>query len=57
MNFGHKKVLPWNFLEFVGDSIGMPVELGNKFFKNLGHLKFGCTENSWGMLDQYYQNN
>ena len=54
MNFGHEKFLPWNFLEFVGDSIGMPMYPGNKFFENLGHSKFGCTEKPWEMLDQYY---
>ena len=57
MNFSHEKILLLNLLEFVGDSIGMPMKQGNKFFKNLGHLKFSCTENSWEMLDQYYQSN
>ena len=56
MNFSHEKFLPLNFLEFVGDSIGMPVYAANKFFENLGHSKFGRTENSWEMLDQDYQN-
>ena len=54
MNFGREKVLPGNFLEFVGNSIGMPTLSGNKFFENSGHLKFSRTENSWEMLDQYY---
>ena len=54
MNFGHKKFLPWDFLEFVGNSIGMPIYSGIKFFENLGRLKFGRTENSQEMLDQYY---
>ena len=57
MNFGHEKFLPLNFLEFVGSGIGMPIYSGNKFVENLGHSKFGRTENSWEMLDQYYQNN
>ena len=56
-NFSHEKFLPLNLLEFVGDGIGMPMYSGNKFFENLGHLKFGRTENSQEMLDQYYQNN
>ena len=57
MNFSHEKILLLNFLEFVGNSIGMPMESGNKFFENLGHSKFGQIENSQEMLDQYYQNN
>ena len=24
-DFSHEKILPWDFLEFVGNSIGMPV--------------------------------
>ena len=56
MNFGHKKFLLLNFLEFVGDGIGMSVYPGNKCFENSGHSKFGHTENSQEMLDQYYQN-
>ena len=43
-----------NFLELIGSSIGMPMEPGNKFFENFCCLEFGCTENSWEMLDQYY---
>ena len=54
MNFGHEKFLLLNFLEFVGNSIGMPVKSGIKFFENLGCSKFSRTENSWEMLDQYY---
>ena len=54
MNFGHQKFLPLNFLEFVGNGIGMPMQSGFKFFKNLGLSKFGHTENSLEMLDQYY---
>ena len=23
MNFSHEKILPWNFLEFIGNGIGM----------------------------------
>ena len=57
MNFSHEKILLLNFLEFVGNSIGMPMESGNKFFGNSGHSKFGQIENSQEMLDQYYQNN
>ena len=33
MNFGHKKSLPGNFLEFVGNGIGMPVKSGFKIFE------------------------
>ena len=33
MNFGRKKILPGNFLKFIGHSIGMPVESGNKIFE------------------------
>ena len=54
MNFGCEKILPLNFLEFVGNSIRMPVSSGNKFFENLGSSKFGHTKNSQEMLDQYY---
>ena len=54
MNFGPKNFLLWNFLEFVGDGIGMSMYSGNKIFENLGCSKFGRTENSWEMLDQYY---
>ena len=54
MNFGCGKFLPLNFLGFVGNGIGMPVQSGNKFFENSGCLKFGRTENSREMLDQYY---
>ena len=25
MNFGHEKFVLWNFLEFIGNGIGMPV--------------------------------
>ena len=53
MNFGHEKSLPLNFLEFIGNVIGMPVLSGNKLFENLGRSKFGSTENSQEMLDQY----
>ena len=54
MNFGPKKFLPLNFLEFVGNGIGMPVYTGIKFFENSGCSKFSHTEISWEMLDQYY---
>ena len=57
MNFGRKKILLRDFLEFVGNCIGMPMLSGNKVFGNSGCLKFGCTENSWEMLDQYYLDN
>ena len=49
-----KNFYPGNFLEFVGNGIGMPVKSGIKFFENPGHSKFGHTENSREMLDQYY---
>ena len=52
MNIGHENFLLCNFLEFVGDGIGMPMFPGNKFFENSGCSKFSCTENSWEMLDQ-----
>ena len=52
MNFGCKKILPLNFLEFVGNSIGMPMLSGNKIFEDSGQLKFCRTENSREMLDQ-----
>ena len=32
MNFGHEKMLPLNFPEFVGNGIGMPLQSGNKIF-------------------------
>ena len=54
MNFGHKKILMRNFLEFVGNGIGMHVYSANTIFKNLGGSKFSRTENSREMLDQYY---
>ena len=54
MNFGCEKFLPLNFLEFVGNGIGMPMQSGNNFFENAGHSKFSHTENSREMLDQYY---
>ena len=57
MNFGHEKFLLWNFLEYIGNGIGMPMKPRNKIFENLGCSKFGHTENSQEMLDQYYQNN
>ena len=57
MNFSHENILPRDFLEFVGNGIGMGVYSGNKFFENSGCSKFGSTENSQEMLDQYYQNN
>ena len=57
MNFGREKFLLGNLLEFIGDSIGMPMCPGNKFSENSGHLKFGHTENFREMLDQYYRNN
>ena len=25
VNFSHEKFLPWNFLEFIGNGIGMPM--------------------------------
>ena len=67
VNFGHEKILLWNFLEFIRNSIGMPVKSGIKIFeiwvarnsvtqripgKCLGRSKFGHAENSWEMLDQ-----
>ena len=54
VNFGCEKILPGNFLEFIGNGIGMPVKSGNKIFKNLGRSKFGRADNSQGMLDQKY---
>ena len=51
VNFGRKKFLPWNLLEFIGDGIRMPMYPGNKFFEISGHSKFGRTENSQEMLD------
>ena len=33
VNFGCEKFLLWNLLEFIGDSIGMPLYQGNKFLK------------------------
>ena len=33
MNFGHEKILPGNFLEFIGNGIGMPVKSGNKIYE------------------------
>ena len=52
--FRVQNFLPLNFLEFVGDGIGTSVYPGNNFFENSGCSKFGRTENSWEMLDQYY---
>ena len=48
MNFGPEKFLLRDFLEFVGNSIGMPMYSGNKFFENSGRSKFGHIENSPG---------
>ena len=33
MNFGREKILPGNFLKFIGNGIGMPVKSGNKIFE------------------------
>ena len=33
MNFGCEKILPGNFLEFIGNGIGMPVKSRNKIFE------------------------
>ena len=44
MNFGHEKLLLGNFLEFVGNGIGMPLQSGNKVFENSGCSKFGRRE-------------
>ena len=33
MNFSCEKFLPLNFLEFIGNGIGMPMYSGNTFFK------------------------
>ena len=52
--FRSQENLLGNLLEFIGDSIGMPIYPENKFSENSGCLKFGCTENSWKMLDHYY---
>ena len=30
MNFGREKILPGNFLKFIGNGIGMPVKSGIK---------------------------
>ena len=56
VNFSHKNFTREISCNFIGTSIEMPMYSGNKFFKNPGHLKFGHAENSWEMLDQYYQN-
>ena len=47
MNVCHQKFLPRDFLEFIGNGIGMPMNSGNKIFETVGHLKFGRTKNSW----------
>ena len=52
MNFGREKIILGIFLEFIGNSIGMPVKSGKKNFRNLDGSKFGHTENSQEMLDQ-----
>ena len=49
-------ILLLNYLEFVGNGIGMPMQSGNKIFENSGCLKFSHTENPREMLDQYYKN-
>ena len=46
MNLVEKNLLGKFPVIFVGTSIEMPMYSGNKFFKNSGHSKFGCTENS-----------
>ena len=33
MNFGPEKILPGNFLKFIGNGIGMPMKPGNKIFE------------------------
>ena len=33
MNFGREKILPGNFLEFVGNGIGITVKSGIKIFE------------------------
>ena len=33
VNFGHEIILTGNFLEFIGNGIGMPVKSGNKNFE------------------------
>ena len=66
-NFGRKTFyhgISWNLLVTV---LGCPCnweiiflkywDAGNKFLENSGRLKFGSTENSQEMLDQYYLNN
>ena len=54
MSFGHEKILPGNFLEFVGNGIGMPMQSGNKIFEIWVTRNLVTQRIPGEMLDQYY---